>query len=76
MRYGDLQQRERRVCRLGAHVRRALNHHLEGARLVAERRGRVVVDGGERVRARVCEWASSGIGLGVLLEGIALAQVR
>lgn len=58
-------------------MRRPLNHHFEGARFVAERRGRVIVHGGEGMRACVCEWASSvGIGLGVLLEGIALAQVR
>jgi hypothetical protein len=78
MRYGDLQEweRRRRIGGLGAGMRRPLNHHLEGARLVAERGRRVVVDGGEGMRAHVWERASSGgVGVGVLAEGIALAQI-
>jgi hypothetical protein len=60
---GHLQQRERRcVCCLGAAKRGSLNHHLEGARLVAERRHSVLVDGREGVRADVGEWARASSG--------------
>lgn len=56
-------------------MRRALNHHLEGAGLVGERRG-MLIGRGEGVRAHVGERASGGIGWSVVGEGIAFGRQR